>query len=85
MSRIQNFSKVILVEGQAGFRKRRSCITNVFTFKQIIQKHREFNLETHLAFIDYKKGFHHIQRDTLQSVLVNRGYPRHFIKTVQSR
>jgi hypothetical protein len=31
----------------------------------IIQKHREFNIETHLAFIDYKKAFDNVNRNKL--------------------
>ena len=45
-----------LLAEKAGFRKRfLSCIDNVSILKQIIQKRRKFNLETHLVFIDYEK------------------------------
>lgn len=29
--------------------------TDIFILQQIIEKQREFNLETHVAFIDFKK------------------------------
>jgi hypothetical protein len=30
---------------------------DIFTVKQVIEKRREYNLETHIAFIDYEKTF----------------------------
>jgi hypothetical protein len=39
-------------EEQNGFRKGRSCCDGYLPLKIIIEKHREFNVETHLAFID---------------------------------
>ena len=43
-TRLQTISDTILLEEEAGFRKGRSCIDDVFTLKQIIQKPKEFNL-----------------------------------------
>jgi len=51
----KTISKTILLEEQNGFRIGRSCIDNVFIIKQIIEKRREFNLETHMAFLDLEK------------------------------
>jgi hypothetical protein len=45
--RLQTVSDTLLLEEQNGFRPGRSCIDNVFTIKQIIEKRREQNLETH--------------------------------------
>ena len=45
----------LLLEEQNGFRKGRSCIGNVIIIRQIIEKRREYNLETHIGFIDYEK------------------------------
>ena len=49
--------EAILLEEHNGFRTGRSCIDKVFTIKQTIEKRREFNLETHLAFLDLEKDF----------------------------
>jgi hypothetical protein len=49
-------SKTILFEEQNGFRIGRSCIDNVVIIKQTIGKRREFNLETHMAFLDLEKA-----------------------------
>jgi sorting nexin-29 len=52
-----NISDVLLLEEQKGFRKGRSCTDDIFTIRQIIETRRKFNVETHIAFIDYEKAF----------------------------
>lgn len=47
------FSEVLLLQDQAGFRRGRFTIDDVFVLNQIIQKRGEFNLLMHLTFIDY--------------------------------
>jgi hypothetical protein len=44
-----------LTETQNRFRKGRSCTDSAFFLKLLIEKRREYNLETHLLFIDHKK------------------------------
>jgi hypothetical protein len=48
-------AEVLLLEEQNGFRKGRSCMDCIFSVSQIIEKHREFNIPTYIAFIDLKK------------------------------
>jgi hypothetical protein len=42
---------------------------NVLQGRTITQGHREFNIETHLAFMDYKKAFYRINRNKLMRIL----------------
>jgi hypothetical protein len=56
-------------EKQNGFRKGRSCCDGYFPLKIIIEEHREFNIETHLAFIDYQKAFDKINRNKLIEII----------------
>lgn len=51
-------TEALIVEEQNGFRISRSTIGNVFTLQQIFEKWREFKLQIHVAFIDFKKAFH---------------------------
>jgi hypothetical protein len=47
---------------------------------QIINwKRREFNLETHLLFIDCDKGFDNLQRQILFNILKSRNIPDTFV------
>jgi len=50
-----------MTEMQNWFPKGRSCTDPTFCFKLLIEKRREFNLETHLLFIDYEKAFDNIK------------------------
>jgi predicted phosphoadenosine phosphosulfate sulfurtransferase len=43
--------------------------------KLLIEKRREFNLETHLLFIDYEKAFDNIQRHILFHIFQSRHIP----------
>jgi hypothetical protein len=70
---------VILLENQSGFRRGRSCIDNVFALNQIIEKRREFNLETHIAFTDLEKALDRIHKSKVWETLDKRGYPKHLI------
>ena len=45
VKRLKNIIETILSEEQSGFRPSRSCIDNVFSLQQIIEKHREYNRE----------------------------------------
>jgi len=51
--RLTTIAELLLLEEQNGFRKGRSCI---FSASQIIEKNREFNIPTYIAFIDFKKS-----------------------------
>jgi hypothetical protein len=50
-------SESILGEPQNGFRKGPPCIDFIFVINQVNDKHREFNLPTLTAFLDYEKAF----------------------------
>ena len=65
-----------------GFRKGRSFTDPTFCLKGLIEKRREFNLETHLLFIDYKKTFYNIQRQVLFNILKVRHIPDTFLEVI---
>jgi hypothetical protein len=54
-TRLTVIADVLLLEEQNGFTKGRSCMDCIFSASQIIEKHREFNIPTYIAFIDFKK------------------------------
>ena len=59
---LSNITEAVLLEEQLNFRKRQSCINNIFTVKQIVEKRIEHNFETHLLFGDYYKAFDKVPR-----------------------
>ena len=74
-----------VLEEQNGFRKGRSCLDCIFSASQIIEKHREFNIPTYIAFIDFKKAFDSVDRDKykLWTIMLNKGIPTHLIAIIQ--
>jgi hypothetical protein len=74
----------LISEEQNGFRKGRSCTDSIFVIQQLVEKHREYNLETQLVFADLRKAFDSVIRNKLWEIMINRGIPSHLIRVVQS-
>ena len=70
------------MECQNGFRKDRSCIDLLFGVKLLIEKNQEFNLETHLAFVDYVKASGKVKREKLFEILHSKNIPNLFLKSI---
>ena len=81
--RLKEIIEVILSEEQSGFRNGRSCIDNIFSLQQIIEKHREYNRETYMIFIDYEKAFDRVNREKLWSIMRRRGIPEHLVQVIK--
>jgi hypothetical protein len=77
-------SEAILLEEQNGSRRGRSYIDNVFIFKQTIEKIREFNLETHMKFLDQEKTFDRVNRNQVWHIRNRSGIPYHLIEVIKS-
>jgi hypothetical protein len=43
--------------------------------KLLIEKEREFNLETHFAFVDYEKAFQNVKRQKLFNTPKEKNIP----------
>jgi hypothetical protein len=63
------------MEPQYGFRSGRSRIDPLFSPKLLLEKRREFNLETHYLFLDYEKSFDQVNRLKLFNILQKRNMP----------
>jgi hypothetical protein len=50
--------------------------------KILLDKHREFNMETHIAFVDLKKAFDRVNRSKLLKILQNDNIPQHIIQNI---
>jgi hypothetical protein len=82
--KLQKYSEAFtrMTVTQIGFRKGRSCMDPTFCLKLLIEKRREFNLETHLLVIDYEKAFDNIQRKILYNILKSRHIPDTLLKAI---
>lgn len=68
---------------QAGFRHGFSTSDHLFTLNQLIEKANEFQLELHLAFIDYKKAFDSLDHEFMIQALTQQGVPAQIVRIIQ--
>ena len=50
---------------QAGFRKGRSTIEQIFVLRKIVEQALEWNSGLYLCFVDYEKAIDSVHRETL--------------------
>jgi len=71
LNRLQDAVDHTLRDEQAGFRRRRSCIEQVFTLWNIIEQSLEHQQDLIINFIDFKKAFDSVHRPSLCRKLWN--------------
>ncbi len=68
---------------QAGFRKDRSTIDQIFIINQIIEKTHEYNLPVYMMFVDFRKAFDTVDHTFLWEALRNQGINWKYIKVIK--
>jgi hypothetical protein len=81
-NKLTKFYENLIGEEQNGFCKGQSCGDGYFSLKLIIEKHRQFNIKTHLAFIDFKKAFDKVNRNKLMKILKANNIPNQLIVAI---
>ena len=69
----------VLREEQAGFRTRRSCSEQILTLHNIIEQCHKWQKPLHINYIDFKKAYDSIHRDSLWKILELYGIPAKYI------
>ena len=54
---------------QAGFRKGKSCVDQIFALPQILEQSAEWNTPVYVGFIDFEKAFDSLHRDSLYKIM----------------
>ena len=75
--------KGMLGEIQFGFRKGRRTTDAIYILSQIIENRKRNGKKTALAFLDVKKAYDRVDRDTLWRVLSELGYEGKFLHVLQ--
>lgn len=73
----------IIGDYQCGFRPGKSTTDQIFTLRQILEKTREFQIDTHHLFIDFKQAYDSIIRDELYTAMNQLGIPKRLILLCQ--
>lgn len=69
---------------QAGFRKQRGCIDQIFALRNIIEQCTEWQRQLYVNFVDFEKAFDSIHRDSLWSILRHYGIPSKLVHLIRS-
>jgi len=71
--RLKIVTEKIIGQYHCAFRRNRSTIDQIFTHRQMIEKHNEHGLDLHMAFIDFKQAFVSINRERLFGTMDKMG------------
>ena len=74
-ARLQHYVNQQFLDVQAEFKKGRGTRDQIANICWIIEKAREFQKNIHLCFIDYTKGFDHVDHNKLWEALKEMGIP----------
>jgi hypothetical protein len=84
LNRMRKRTEEILSEEQAGFRANRSTIDQIFTLRQLCEKHFEMRRDLFLGYIDFRKAFDSVWRQGLWRVLRYMGYPEKIVRILEN-
>ena len=82
--RLEVVADQIIPESQCGFRKGHGCIDMIFVARQLIEKVREHNEALYILFVDLRKPYNSIPRQSLWKVLVKCGVLPRMLAVVKS-
>jgi sorting nexin-29 len=82
-TRILPLAENIIGDYQCGFRKNRSTVNQIFTVRQILEKTKEFCIETHHLFADFKSAYDTTERKQLYSAMSEFNIPNKLIRIIR--
>ena len=83
LDRIKPWAEEILGDYQAGFRQNRSTIDQIFILRQLLQKMWEYDRDVHMLFVDFKKAYDSIHRESLINILKEFEMPQKLINLIK--
>ena len=75
---------ILLHDGQNGFRKNRACIDRLFVLTSIIRNRKLKSENTYAYFVDMKKAYDYLARDSLFYKLGLYGIKGKFLRAIRS-
>ena len=83
IQRIQNGVDNVLRKEQAGFRKNRSTVDQIFILRNIIEQVNEWQATLYAHFVDFEKAFDSVHREGLWKIMKAYGIPDKLIRMVK--
>ena len=83
LDRVKDAVDPQLMDQQAGFRRNRSIADQIASLRIITEQSLEWNSPLCINFIDYKKAFDSVDRQTLRKLLRHYGVPVKIVSLIQ--
>ena len=84
INRIQTGVDHALRKEQAGFRRGRGTVEQIFILRNILEQANEWNATVYIHFVDFEKAFDSVHRDSLWVIMKKNGIPQKLIRMVQT-
>ena len=84
ITRIGDAVDTRLRQGQAGFRRGRGTVEQIFILRNIIEQVIEWNANLYVCFVDFEKAFDSIDRGILWGIMGEYGIPSKLITMVKA-
>ena len=81
--RLRKYVEEIVGEEQAGFRKGRGTVDQIFTIRQLAEKYYEKNKVIYNNFIDFRQAFDSVWQQGLWRVMRNYGIPEELVELLE--
>ncbi|KAL4084171.1 hypothetical protein QTP88_028004 [Uroleucon formosanum] len=79
IGRLEPLAEECIGNYQCGFRKGKSTIDQIATIEQLLEKKYEYRQNIWQVFVDFKKAYDSIHRDSLYNIMYEFGFPRKLI------
>ena len=83
IDRIRNGVDNKLRKEQAGFRRERSTVEQIFILRNIIEQVAEWQSTLYIIFVDFEKVFHSVHRESLWKIMPSFGIPDKLIRMLK--
>ena len=84
LNRLKPLAENIIAEEQAGFRRGRSTIEQIFNLRILCEKHLQHQRNIYRLFIDFKKAFDRVWHEALWATMKKFNISGKLIETIQS-
>ena len=82
LNRLTPQAEQIIAEEQAGFRKGRSTIEQIFNLRILCEKHLQHQQNLFYVFVDFKKAFDRVQHAALEATMTKYNISQNIVRVI---
>ena len=84
LKRLQPKVEGLLADEQAGFRKGRSTVEQIFNLRMLIEKYRDHQQAVYHCFIDFRKAFDRVWHKALFKIMRAHGIEARIVDLIEA-